>query len=190
MKVSLDASKPTMKSAVMLTLLGFHFISHTLAEEVCSSSIPVDAEGGVVVADKNASCNSGTTVKSAFKSTHDICQFKAKNGECNSNQDFMFEQCASECITDSSGKLGAIGYFSAPTNYTNADDSGTYTKSTEPKTTLVDWFGTTSETNEECSDISDVEECYDWAESGNCYNDSDFMLQNCAQTCMACFSAE
>jgi len=188
MLVTLVATKTTMKSVILLTLLGFNFTSRTYAEELCSSSssTTVDAEGGIGMVGKNISCNSAATTASAIKSTHDVCQMKVQNGECNSNQDFMFEQCASECIQGPSGELGAIGYFSVAKNRTASYDSGTDTG----ESTLSNRFGKTSETNEECSDISDVGDCYDWAESGDCYDHSDFMLQNCAKTCMACFSAD
>lgn len=90
--------------------------------------------------------------------SHEECMQKMKDGECNTNMSFMFQNCSAECIRDS--KLGTVGVFHPDTKK------------------IVE--------SQDCQDL--VEDCDDFAEQGDCSANPAFMMEHCAKTCLACFS--
>jgi len=75
----------------------------------------------------------------------------------------MFQHCATACLEDED--LGGIGYFVINEN---------------PSTTL--------DAVEACRD-SDAN-CEEFVEAGECNSNPDYMLQECAKSCLACFDKE
>ena len=94
--------------------------------------------------------------------SHEECMQKMKDGECNTNMSFMFQNCSAECIRDS--KLGTVGVFHP--------DQAIATKK------IVE--------TQDCQD--QVEDCEDNADEGECSANPAFMMEHCAKTCLACFS--
>jgi hypothetical protein len=86
------------------------------------------------------------------------CKAKVSQGECNSNQSFMLQHCATACLHDE--QLGSIGYFGA--NSTHLEQAN-------------------------CKDVEPEPKCEEDAAKGDCRIYPDWMTENCAKTCLSCF---
>ncbi len=102
----------------------------------------------------------------------------------------MFEECPYDCL--SYDKLGTIGYFSTPsntnTNATIGDNHNDNDGSGGLGLGKISNYFSRQDSEKECVDKSD--ECPLWAEDGDCNLNPQYMMQNCAKTCMVCSSAE
>ena len=92
---------------------------------------------------------------------HLTCDERVQEGQCNSNQDYMFQNCASRCLFDEN--LGGRGYFTS--------------NSTE-----------NIHLKDDCIDIDD--DCEMRADEGECNSSAEVMHTNCAKTCMICFDTK
>ena len=93
------------------------------------------------------------------------CATWAAIGECNSNHDYMFDNCAYSCV--SAEDLGEVGYF-----YEHLSDGEDFEK------------------NEECTDehkLQDGFTCEEFAISGECHLNQKFMMEECSKSCLKCF---
>mmetsp|Transcript_17716 Transcript_17716/g.35351 ORF Transcript_17716/g.35351 Transcript_17716/m.35351 type:complete len:539 (-) Transcript_17716:504-2120(-) len=89
------------------------------------------------------------------------CAMKASNGYCNYDPEYMLEHCVASCLTDPT--LGSIGYF----------EEG-------------------DQLDEECEDRHNLQRedehytCEEYVEDGECWKNPEYMLKNCAKSCVAC----
>lgn len=102
--------------------------------------------------------NNSASLSPAGRDQQQGCKAKVSQGECNSNQYFMFQHCATECLRDE--KLGSIGYFGA--NSTHLEQAN-------------------------CKDVEPEPKCEEDAAKGDCRIYPDWMTENCAKTCLSCF---
>ena len=128
--------------------------------------------------------HTASTSDPSCEDANDDCEFWASDGECEGNPDYMLENCAMAC--DACVERAS----SAPTRKSTERPTKKPTESpregptTKPTMLRGQSERAAADPNTPCEDAND--DCESWASNGECEENPDYMLENCARACDVC----